>query len=124
MCKYYRLTSGLLLAIIILLNNSIGIQNMSSQRCYIKTRRTDSHVTSEAYIWGGEDHGDATGIKVSVFREPHALGSSIALPSRESRYRLMVKLCNQGIMPVTQVNGLVLCFPNGNGGIEMISDCA
>ena len=89
---------------------------MSSQRCYIKTRRTDSHVTSEAYIWGGEDHGDATGIKASVFR-----GEGSA---SESRHRLMVKLCNQGIIPVTQVDGLVLCFPDGNGGIELIEDCA
>ena len=116
MCKYYRLTSGVLLAIIILLNNSIGIQNMSSQRCYIKSRRQDGKVVSEAYAYGNSwrlyDHGDAIGIMV--------VSDNII----NSRHGCMVKLCNQGIMPVTQVNGLVLCFPDGNGGIEMISDCA
>ena len=117
MCKYYRLTSGLLLAIIILLNNSIGIQNMSSQRCYIKTRRENGMTVSEAYAYGNSwkdqaDHGDAIGIMV--------VSDNII----NSRHACMVKLCNQGIIPVTQVNGLVLCFPDGNGGIEMISDCA
>ena len=97
---------------------------MKVKKAFIKSRRTETHITSEAYVWGGDDHGDAIGFQASVFREPHALGSSIALPSRESRHRLMVKLCNQGIIPVTQVDGLVLCFPDGEGGIELIEDCA
>ena len=90
---------------------------MSSQRCYIKTRRENGMTVSEAYAYGNSwkdqaDHGDAIGIM--------AVSDNII----NSRHACMVKLCNQGIMPVTQVNGLVLCFPNGNGGIEMISDCA
>ena len=97
---------------------------MSSLRAFIKTRRIDTHVTSEAYQYGGDNHGDAIGVQVSVFREPHALGASIASPAREARHRQMVKLCNAGIIPVTQLEGLVLCFPDGEGGIEMIEECA
>jgi len=93
---------------------------MKIKKAFIKTRRTNSHVTSEAYQYGGENHGDAIGVQVSVFREP-LLSSS---PAREARHRLMVKLCNQGIIPVTQLEGLVLCFPDGEGGIEMIEECA
>ena len=93
---------------------------MKIKKAFIKTRRTNSHVTSEAYVWGGENHGDAIGFQASVFREPF-LSSS---PAREARYRLMVKLCNVGIIPVTQLEGLVLCFPDGDGGIEMIEECA
>ena len=89
---------------------------MSSLRAFIKTRRTDTHVTSEAYQYGGDNHGDAIGFQASVFR-----GEGSA---SESRYRLMVKLCNAGIIPVTQLEGLVLCFPDGEGGIEMIEECA
>ena len=96
---------------------------MKVKKAFIKTRRTETHVTSEAYAYG-DDHGDAIGVQVSVFREPHALGASIASPAREARHRLMVKLCNQGIIPVTQLEGLVLCFPDGEGGIEMIEECA
>lgn len=116
MCKYYRLTSAVLLAIIVLLNIEIGIKNMSSQRCYIKSRRQDGKVVSEAYAYGNSwrlyDHGDAIGII--------AVSNNIS----NARHDCMVKLCNQGIMPVTQVDGLVLCFPNGNGGIEMIEEYA
>ena len=93
---------------------------MKVKKAFIKSRRTETHITSEAYQYGGDDHGDAIGFQVSVFREPHALGASIASPAREARHRLMVKLCNAGIIPVTQLNGLVLCFPDGEGGIEMI----
>ena len=116
MCKYYRLTSAVLLAIIVLSNIEIGIKSMS-RKCYMKSRRENGMVVSEAYAYGNSwkgqaDHGDAIGIM--------AVSDNII----NSRHACMVKLCNQGIMPVTQVNGLVLCFPNGNGGIEMISDCA
>ena len=97
---------------------------MKIKKAFIKTRRTNSHVTSEAYQYGGENHGDAIGFQASVFREPHALGASIASPAREARHRLMIKLCNEGIIPVTQLEGLVLCFPDGEGGIEMIEECA
>ena len=97
---------------------------MKVKKAFIKTRRTETHVTSEAYAWGGDNHGDAIGFQASVFREPHALGASIASPAREARHRLMVKLCNVGIIPVTQLEGLVLCFPDGEGGIEMIEECA
>ena len=93
---------------------------MKIKKAFIKTRRTNSHVTSEAYQYGGENHGDAIGVQVSVFREP-LLSSS---PARAARHGLMVKLCNQGIIPVTQLEGLVLCFPDGEGGIEMIEECA
>ena len=97
---------------------------MKVKKVFIKTRRSETHVTSEAYQYGGDTHGDAIGVQVSVFREPHALGASIASPAREARHRLMVKLCNMGIIPVSQLEGLVLCFPDGNGGIEMIEECA
>ena len=97
---------------------------MKVKKAFIKTRRTETHVTSEAYQYGGDNHGDAIGFQASVFREPHALGASIASPAREARHRLMVKLCNVGIIPVTQLEGLVLCFPDGEGGIEMIEECA
>ena len=97
---------------------------MKVKKVFIKTRRSETHVTSEAYQYGGADHGDAIGVQVSVFREPHALGASIASPAREARHGLMVKLCNMGIIPVTQLEGLVLCFPDGKGGIEMIEECA
>ena len=97
---------------------------MSSLRAFIKPRRTATHVTSAAYQYGGDNHGDAIGVQVSVFREPPALGASIASPARQARHNLMVKLCNAGIIPVTQLEGLVLCFPDGEGGIEMIEECA
>jgi hypothetical protein len=119
--KNYRLTIAVFLAIIVL---SIGDSSMKVKKVFIKTRRSETHVTSEAYQYGGADHGDAIGVQVSVFREPHALGASIASPAREARHGLMVKLCNMGIIPVTQLEGLVLCFPDGNGGIEMIEECA
>ena len=89
---------------------------MKVKKAFIKTRRTETHVTSEAYAWGGDNHGDAIGFQASVVR-----GEGSA---SESRYRLMVKLCNAGIIPVTQLEGLVLCFPDGEGGIEMIEECA
>ena len=89
---------------------------MKVKKAFIKTRRTETHVTSEAYQYGGDNHGDAIGFQASVFR-----GEGMAV---ESRYRLMVKLCNAGIIPVTQLEGLVLCFPDGEGGIEMIEECA
>ena len=97
---------------------------MKIKKAFIKTRRTNMHVTSEAYQYGGENHGDAIGVQVSAWREPHALGASIALPARQARHALMVELCSQGIIPVTQLEGLVLCFPDGEGGIEMVEECA
>ena len=116
MCKYYRLTSAVLLAIIVLLNIEIGIKSMS-RKCYMKSRRENGMVVSEAYAYGNSwkgqaDHGDAIGIKVA--------SDSV----RNSRYDCMVKLCSYGIIPVTQIEGLVLCFPNGEGGIELIEECA
>ena len=101
-----------LLAIIVA---SIGDSSMS-RKCYIKSRRQDGKVVSEAYAYGNSwklfDGGDAVGIMV------------VSNNVRNSRHGLMVKLCNAGIIPVTQIDGLVLCFPDGNGGIEMIEECA
>ena len=115
MCKYYRLTSAVLLAIIVLLNIEIGMKSMS-RKCYMKSRRQDGKVVTEAYAYGNSwklfDGGDAVGIMV------------VSNNVRNSRHGLMVKLCNAGIIPVTQIDGLVLCFPDGNGGIEMIEECA
>jgi len=95
---------------------------MKVKKAFIKTRRTETHVTSEAYQYGGDDHGDAIGeftmVKINCF------GSRIKSPARLTRKHLMIKLCNQGIIPVTQLDGLVLCFPDGEGGIELIEDCA
>ena len=45
---------------------------MKVKKAFIKSRRTETHITSEAYVWGGDDHGDAIGFQASVFREPHA----------------------------------------------------
>ena len=56
---------------------------MKVKKAFIKTRRTETHVTSEAYQYGGDNHGDAIGFQASVFREPHALGASIASPARQ-----------------------------------------
>ena len=83
---------------------------MKVKKAFIKTRRTETHVTSEAYAWGGDNHGDAIGFQASVFREP-LLSPSV---SREARRRLMIKLCNAGIIPVTQLDGLVCIMPNQN----------
>ena len=80
--KNYRLTIAIILAIIVV---SIGDSSMKVKKAFIKTRRTETHVTSEAYQYGGADHGDAIGVQVSVFREP-LLSSS---PAREARHRLM-----------------------------------
>ena len=115
--KNYRLTIAIILAIIVV---TIGDSSMKVKKAFIKTRRTETHVTSEAYVWGGDNHGDAIGFQASVFRKP-LLSPSV---SREARHRLMVKLCNAGIIPVTQIDGLVLCFPDGEGGIEMIEELA
>ena len=93
---------------------------MKIKKAFIKTRRTNSHVTSEAYQYGGENHGDAIGVQCSI---PSWMDPLIS-PTRAARYGLMIKLCNAGIIPVTQLDGLVLCFPDGEGGIEMIEECA
>ena len=58
---------------------------MKVKKAFIKSRRTETHITSEAYQYGGDDHGDAIGLQVSI-----------------------------------PLEGLVLCFPDGEGGIEMI----
>ena len=97
---------------------------MSSKRCYIKRRRENGMVVSEAYAYGNSwkdeaDHGDAVGITWKAIYS----GSS-SIPARTVRKNLMIRLCNQGIIPVTQLDGLVLCFPDGEGGIELIEDCA
>ena len=94
---------------------------MKIKKAFIKTRRTNSHVTSEAYAYG-DDHGDAIGVQCSIPLESE--GQWLRSPVRASRRGVMVKLCNQGIIPVTQIDGLVLCFPDGEGGIEMIEECA
>ncbi len=94
---------------------------MKVKKVFIKTRRSETHVTSEAYAYG-DDHGDAIGVQCSIPLELD--GQYLRSPARAARYGLMVKLCNQGIIPVTQLEGLVLCFPDGNGGIEMIEECA
>ncbi len=89
-------------------------------KAYIKTRRTATQTTCEAYQYGGENHGDAIGLQCSI-------SQSLLTPARQiraARHGLMVKLCNAGIIPVTQIDGIVLCFPNGKGGIEMIGRCA
>ena len=87
-----------------------------SRKCYMKSRRQDGKVVTEAYAYGNSwklfDGGDAVGIMV------------VSNNVRNSRHGLMVKLCNAGIIPVTQLDGLVLCFPDGEGGIEMIEECA
>lgn len=95
---------------------------MKIKKVFIKTRRSETHITSEAYQYGGADHGDAIGVQVSIPLELD--GQWLRSPARASRHGLMVKLCNMGIIPVTQLEGLVLCFPDGNGGIEMIEECA
>jgi len=114
--KNYRLTIAIILAIIVV---SIGDSSMKVKKAFIKTRRTETHVTSEAYAYG-DDHGDAIGVQCSIpsWMEP------LISPARAARYGLMIKLCNQGIIPVTQLDGLVLCFPDGEGGIEMIEESA
>ena len=73
-------------------------------------------VVSEAYAYGNSwkdeaDHGDAVGITWKAIYS----GSS-SIPARVVRKNLMIKLCNQGIIPVTQIDGLVLCFPDGGNG--------
>ena len=88
---------------------------MKVKKAFIKSRRTETHITSEAYQYGGDDHGDAIGLQVSV---PLEINGTV----RVARRKLMVKLCNVGIIPVTQIDGLVLCFPDGEGGIEMVED--
>ena len=88
---------------------------MKVKKAFIKSRRTETHITSEAYQFGGDDHGDAIGFQASVPLEINGT-------ARVSQRKLMIKLCNAGIIPVTQINGLVLCFPDGNGGIEMVED--
>ena len=95
---------------------------MKVKKVFIKTRRSETHVTSEAYQYGGDDHGDAIGVQVSIPLELD--GQYLRSPARAARYGLMIKLCNAGIIPVTQLEGLVLCFPDGKGGIEMIEECA
>ena len=95
---------------------------MKVKKAFIKTRRTETHVTSEAYQYGGGNHGDAIGLQVSIPLELD--GQYLRSPARASRHGLMIKLCNAGIIPVTQLDGLVLCFPDGEGGIEMIEECA
>jgi hypothetical protein len=107
-----------LLAIIVLSNQLIGIKNMSSLRAFIKTRRDGDIITSEAYQYGGANHGDAIGVQWSISAH------TSRLTVRVCRDNLMIKLCGMGIIPVTQLEGLVLCFPDGNGGIEKIADCA
>lgn len=96
---------------------------MSSRKCYIKSRRQDGMVISEAYAYGNSwklfDHGDAVGITWYA-----RYSGSSSIPVRVVRKNLMIELCNQGIIPVTQIDGLVLCFPDGEGGIELIEDCA
>ena len=98
---------------------------MKVKKAFIKTRRTETHVTSEAYQYGGDNHGDAIGVQFSAPQIwDWELGSNKGTPAQEARKGLMIKLCNQGIIPVTQLDGLVLCFPDGEGGIEMIEECA
>ena len=94
---------------------------MKVKKAFIKTRRTETHITSEAYAYG-DNHGDAIGVQMTV--KINCFGSRIKNPVRLARKHLMIKLCNEGIIPVTQLDGLVLCFPDGNGGIELIEDCA
>jgi len=93
---------------------------MKVKKAFIKSRRTETHITSEAYQYGGDDHGDAIGFQCSIPLELD--GQYLRSPVKAARYGLMIKLCNVGIIPVTQIDGLVLCFPDGEGGIELIEE--
>ena len=84
---------------------------MSSRKCYIKSRRENGMVVSEAYAFGNSwkdqaDHGDA--------RDHGSIYSIVNSP-------LLAWLSNR-YHTCHAINGQ-FCS-DGDGGIEMIEDCA